>query len=353
MRLEGLSVAFVSSRCETSRMNTNDLYRLLRVNHVQAQGIVDTVSDPLVVLDSSLSVQAASRAFFDTFGVDGDETIGQPFYGLGNGQWDIPELRRLLEDVIPRSVAVINYQVEHDFPRLGRRTMLVTARTLQDDKPHSRTMLLTIVDATEQRRREDAKDLLFGEMRHRMKNLFGVAQSLARQTTTEGRSAEEYRDAFLGRFAALIDAEDLAFDEQEESSLQELLGRILSPYSSEPSHVVVEPGPNVLLKRRTITSLCLILHELATNAVKYGALSLWTGELRISWSLEDGERRLRFRWQEAGGPSVTAPAQTGYGTKLIKAIATYDLGADLNLDYAREGFRAEILIPLPNASPDA
>ncbi len=132
MRLAGLAVAFASSRCKIALMNTDDLYRLLRVNHVQAQGIVGTVSDPLVVLDSSLSVQAASRAFFDTFGVDSDETIGQPFYGLGNGQWDIPELRRLLEDVIPRSAAVINYQVEHNFPRLGQRTMLLTADPMSD-----------------------------------------------------------------------------------------------------------------------------------------------------------------------------------------------------------------------------
>jgi PAS domain-containing protein len=170
-------------------MNTDVFYRLLRTNHVQAQGIVDTVSDPLLVLDSGLSVQAASRAFFETFGVDSDETIGQPIYGLGNGQWDIPELRRLLEDVIPRSTAVINYQVEHNFPQLGQRTMLVTARTLRDAKQHSHTMLLTIVDATDQQRREEAKDLLFGEMRHRMRNFFGIAQALARQTMTEGLTA--------------------------------------------------------------------------------------------------------------------------------------------------------------------
>ncbi|WP_343611694.1 hypothetical protein [Novosphingobium sp.] len=81
---------------------------------------------------SSLSVQAASRAFFETFGVDSDDTIGQPFYALGNGQWDIPELRRLLEDVIPRSAALIKYQVEHNFPRLGQRTMLLTADPMSD-----------------------------------------------------------------------------------------------------------------------------------------------------------------------------------------------------------------------------
>ena len=94
------------------------------------KGIVDTVADPMLVLDGSLCVRSASRAFFETFKVDRYEIIGQHIYELGNGQWDIPELRVLLLDVIPKSTAVVNYKVEHDFPGLGRRTMLLTARTL-------------------------------------------------------------------------------------------------------------------------------------------------------------------------------------------------------------------------------
>lgn len=332
-------------------MNTDDLYRLLRTGHVQAQGVVDTVSDPLLVLDGSLRVQMASRSFFDTFQVDSDETMGQPLYELGNGQWDIPDLRRLLEEVIPRSTAVINYEVTHDFPHLGERTMLVTARTLQDPTRNTRTMLLSIVDATDQHRREIAKDLLFGELRHRMKNVFGVAQSIARQTTTEGRSAEEYRDVFLGRFAALIEAEELAFDEQDAGGLEQLLGRILAPYTIERSRVVIAPSPAIVLKPKTIMSLCLILHELATNAAKYGALSTAGGELRLEWVLEDDGRRLRFTWSEAGGPLVTAPSAPGYGTILIQATTTYNLRGELELDYAPDGFRAEIVIPLGGASP--
>jgi two-component sensor histidine kinase len=306
-------------------MNTDDLYRLLRTGHAQAQSIVDTVPDPLLVLDASLCVQAASRSFFDTFGVDSDETIGRPLYELGDGQWNIPKLRSLLEDVIPRSTAVINYEVEHSFPNLGLRTMLVTARTLHDPARNSRTMLLAITDATDQRRHDLAKDLLFGEVRHRMKNLFGVAQSIARQTTTEGRSAEEYRDAFLGRFAALIEAEDLAFNQQDESSLHDLMAQIFAPYSDERARVVIEPSPALVLKPRTIMSLCLVLHELATNAVKYGALSPLGGELRVHWLLEDGGRTLRLRWMESGGPPVSEPAFPGYGTSLIRATTRYDL----------------------------
>jgi PAS domain-containing protein len=97
-------------------MNLEDLYRLMRTEHVQAQGIVDTIGDPLLVLDGELCVQTANRAFYNIFKVSRDETIGQHLYELGNGQWNIADLRRLLEDVIPRSAAVLDYEVEHDFP---------------------------------------------------------------------------------------------------------------------------------------------------------------------------------------------------------------------------------------------
>ncbi|RWJ09320.1 MAG: histidine kinase, partial [Mesorhizobium sp.] len=167
-------------------MNMEDLYRLLRTGHVQAQGIVDTVAYPLLVLDESLCVQSANRSFFETFKVDRDETIGQHIYQLGNGQWDIPDLRLLIMDVIPKSTAVIDYEVEHDFPGLGRRTMLLTARTLFHPSSASHSLLLSIVDATDRYREDAAKDMQFGELRHSMKNLLAVAQSIARHTTTEG-----------------------------------------------------------------------------------------------------------------------------------------------------------------------
>ena len=107
-------------------MNLEDLYRILRTTHVQAQSIVDTVRVPLLVLDRELRVVAASRSFFEAFCVERDETIGRPLYELGERQWDIPDLRHLLEAVIPRSRAVEGYEVEHEFPHLGRRTMLST-----------------------------------------------------------------------------------------------------------------------------------------------------------------------------------------------------------------------------------
>ncbi|RUV75908.1 MAG: histidine kinase [Mesorhizobium sp.] len=331
-------------------MNMEDLYRLLRTGHVQLQGIVDTVVDPLLVLDEGLSVQNASRSFFETFKVDRDETIGQHIYELGNGQWDIPELRHLLSAVIPKSMAVINYEVEHDFPDIGRRTMLLTARTLHHPDNGSRSLLLSMVDATDRYRRDAAKDMQFGELRHRIKNLLAVAQSIARHTTTEGRSAEEYRDDFLGRFNALVQAQDIAFVEQDEPNLVALLERILAPYTANPDAIVIGPGVAVELDTRALQSLSLVLHELATNAAKYGALSVSDGQVRVSWRIEEGNCRLRLRWVESGGPPVTPPATTGYGTELIQSATTYSLGGQVELKYLVGGLETEIVIPLGSAA---
>lgn len=333
-------------------MNMEDFYRLLRTSHIQVQGIVDTVTDPLLVLDDSLCIQVASRSFFETFRVDRFDTIGRRIHELGNGQWDIPELRHLLMEVIPKATAIINYEVEHDFPDLGRRTMLLTARTLHHPDSGSHSMLLAIVDATDRHRRELAKDMLFGELRHRMKNMLGVAQSIARQTTTQGRSAAEYRDVFLGRFGALIAAENLAFSEQQEIGLRELLDLIFAPYFGNPDAVVIQPGPDIDPGPRIIMSLSLILHELATNAAKYGALSAPQGHVRIGWEIENGNK-LRLRWLESGGPRVQPPATVGYGTKLIGSTVTYSLRGTLEQDYAADGFKADIVIPLRgDSSPE-
>lgn len=334
-------------------MDTEDLYRLLRIGHIQAQGIVDTVPDPLLVLDEGLRVQAVSRSFLRVFKVERDDTVGRTFYELGDGQWNIPELRRLLVDVLPKASAIIDYQVEHNFPDLGRRTMLVTARTLHHPDGGSRAMLVSIVDVSERNRRDDAKDMLLGELRHRMKNLLAVAQSIARNTSTEGRSAKEYRDDFLGRFDALVEAQNLAFAEQEETGLAVLIERVLAPYTAIPEAVVIEPGAAVELQPRMMMSLSLILHELATNAAKYGALSAPGGKVHINWQVETAMHQLRLNWIERGGPIVKPPSATGYGTRLIDAAATHNLSGHIERHFEEMGLQSEIVIPLGDSAAPA
>ena len=328
-------------------MNFDDLYRLLRGARVQAQDIVDTIREPLLVLDEKLCVVAASRSFFETFCVDRDAILGRHLYELENGQWNKPDLRHLLEAVIHKSAAIEGYEIEHDFPHLGRRILRLNASKMLH--PNSTTLLLVLEDITDGRRKEQENELLLGELHHRVKNLFALVHALARQTEVEGRSSKDYRDAFLGRLDTLMRAHDLAFEAQATADLKELIGRILAPYA-HGTRITIEPGPWISLARRQVTPVCLILHELATNAVKHGALSAPAGQVRVGWQDShdkgDGGRRLALNWTEQGGPETRPPSGRGFGTRLIEFAATQELHGQAELIFAPQGLQAEIAFPI-------
>src|SRR5712671_4162258 len=120
-----------------------------------AQNIVDTVREPLLILDATLRVQSANRAFYQTFHVSSGETEGRLIYELGNGQWDIPDLRTLLEDIVPKSSVFNDFELEHTFPIIGRRVMLLNARKLRAGH-HGELLVLAMEDVTARKRAEEA-----------------------------------------------------------------------------------------------------------------------------------------------------------------------------------------------------
>ncbi len=120
-----------------------------------ALNIVDTVREPLLILDTTLRVRSANRAFYQTFQVSAEETVDQLIYELGNGQWDIPDLRRLLEDIVPKSSVFNDFELEHTFPVIGRRVMLLNARKLQAGH-HGELLVLAMEDVTVRKRAEEA-----------------------------------------------------------------------------------------------------------------------------------------------------------------------------------------------------
>jgi PAS domain S-box-containing protein len=202
-------------------------------------------------------------------------------------------------------------------------------------------------DITERRRAERERELRLDELRHRVKNLLAMVQALARQAGTEGHSAEQYRDAFLGRLEALAHAHDLAFGEKDDAGLATLVERILEPYAGALATVTIVAGPPVRLPAAKIQALALVLHELATNAVKLGALSVRLGRVGISWEIEArAPRRLLLRWQERDGPRVGPPVTRGFGTLLLERVATHELGGPTELSFVPEGLQATIAVLL-------
>lgn len=324
-------------------MTLEDLYRLLRAGHVQAQGIVDTLRIPVVVLDEALCVVNTNPAFLETFRVNRDDVIGQCFLRLGNGQWNSPELAELLRRVIPRATAVVDYEVVHDFPAIGKRTMLVSARRLVHPDNNSTLLLAAIDDVTDQRSREARQDILASEIRHRFKNFLSLVSSLARQSPADGVTAAEYRDTLLGRIDALADAELSVFDE-EKGDLSALLGRVTTPYGGRVS---LEECPPLQLAPRQAASLSMILHELATNATKYGALSVAGGRVVIRAHVSGGESpELHLEWRERDGPIMSTPPRPGFGSRLIQMIASQQLGGSAALRFEEKGLTAEVAFPL-------
>ena len=161
---------------------------------ILAESIIDTIREPLLVLHADLRVKSASASFYRFFRVTPPETEGRLVYELGNGQWNIPKLHKLLSDILPKNKVLEDFEVIHEFEDIGPRTMLLNARRID----HLQLILLAIEDITERKRAGERERILISELRHRVKNMLTIVQSLFVQTALYSPSVERLRDAFLG-----------------------------------------------------------------------------------------------------------------------------------------------------------
>ncbi|WP_311043980.1 PAS domain-containing protein [Rhizobium lentis] len=325
-------------------MLLEDLYRLMKTGHVQAQGIVDTMTQPVVVLDQNLCVTTANNAFIKTFEVERDDILSQNFFRLGNGQWDIPELRQLIASVIPRAAAVIGFEVKHEFPTIGQRTFLVDARRLVHPDNNSPNILVIFDDVTERRRHDAEMDFIVAEMRHRLRNLSAVVQSVVNNTRTDDPAVASFKEALLGRL-------DITFRAQEVAAiggLTEFEALLRGAVGATVWERLECSGPSVEFGSSKVLPVSMILHELGTNALKHGAASVPGGKIRVTWEMEAGPRDrtwLVCQWREEAGPPIHESVRQGYGTELIKGLAAH-MGGSVELNYPPSGFTATIKFPM-------
>ena len=269
-------------------------------------------------------------------------------------QWDIPELRQLLEAVIPKSTAVEGYEVEHDFPHLGRRIMRLDARRMFHPDHNGTTLLLAVEDITNGRRKEQEKDLLLGELQHRVRNLLALVHSLARRTGAEGRSGTEYRDAFLGRLGTLAEAHELAFEATTPPTW--------ASWSGHPGALRRRPGAGHGRGRAAGGPGPRAGHALVPDPARAGGQrGQARGAVRPRGA---GAGRLGERPGRGGGAAVAVfacagrskaarkygrrrPAgHRGFGTRLVEFATTHELHGQAELTFAPEGLRAEIAFPI-------
>ena len=226
-----------------------------------------------------------------------------------------------------------------------------TARIFSDEE---RALAITIARqlgfSIERRRAEQQRDLMVAELSHRVKNTLATVITIARRSFGKDVAVEEARRSFDGRIRALAQTHGrLAEANWSGVSIGELLSDELAPYRREDGRNVTLSGPAVNLDARQSIVLGMAFHELATNAAKYGSLSAKCGTVSVSWTVE--EARLRIVWSEQGGPAVAPPQRSGFGRLLLERALAADLRGEVQLDFAADGVRCTLSLPLDERPP--
>jgi PAS domain S-box-containing protein len=200
-------------------------------------------------------------------------------------------------------------------------------------------------DATEQKAHEEQIRLLMREVSHRAKNMLSLVQAIARQTVTP--DPEHFIERFTDRIQALAANQDLLIQGRQGVPVDDLVCGQLAHFSDLIGHKISLNGPNLRLNGIAAQAIGMALHELATNAGKYGALSMDAGHVDIVW-LADGDR-FKMRWTERNGPEVRPPARRGFGTTVIESMAKRALDGEVQLEYDPAGVTWYLTCPAANA----
>jgi PAS domain S-box-containing protein len=247
------------------------------------------------------------------------------------------------------------YSVEKRFLRSDGRVIWLSVRSSPVRDAGGRLLYLVRVvqDITERKNAEQRQRLLIDELNHRVKNTLATVQSLATQTARAAPTPSSFREGFEGRLIALSKAHDqLTIHHWESADLRQLLAGTLAPYAGAPGRVVLR-GEDIVLRPRAVLTLAMAVHELTTNAAKYGALSAPGGRIEIRWQTQKGEAdaqpQLQIDWLEEGGPPVVQPERRGFGSRLIESGITADLCGSATLTFATEGLRCTLIVPLQTA----
>jgi two-component sensor histidine kinase len=304
-----------------------------------AHAIIDTIREPLIVLDQDLRVVAASRSFYLTFKVNGDDTQGKLLYDLGDGQWDIPKLRLLLGKIVPEQGAMENYEVEHDFPVIGRRTMLLNARKVFYETGAHATILLGIEDITEKRILENEKDelirqkqVLLEELEHRVANSLQIIASIImlKARAVESEETRRHLQDAHNRIISVAAVQKHLHGTATKGVIE--MGPYLTTLCSALAQSMISDNRVVSIKfssrggsstSRNAESLGLIVTELVINSLKH-AFNETTkdGVINVAYDVSGTDWQLSVSDNGSGKPDgVFAQPKTGLGTGVVQALA--------------------------------
>lgn len=261
---------------------------------------------------------------------------------------DIGHTRKLFQEALHGSDDYSGeYRVRGTEPP---RWLAARGRVVERDAEGRPTLVFGVnYDITERRTAEESQRFLLRELNHRVKNTLATVQALASQTVRHAKDPRQFLDAFSQRLRALGVAHGLLSEHEWRGiGIRELARQELTPFQATGAPRITIAGPPALLTPDQALGLALVLHELASNALKYGALSVPLGKATLSWSIsgENPEKRLVLKWIESGGPKVSPPEHHGFGSILIRRSLAKVISSEVLHEYLPDGVQAEISMPL-------
>jgi PAS domain S-box-containing protein len=297
------------------------------------------------------SIIFANESFLALTGYDREEVLGQSFNFLmarGADQVALAQIARAFDGGADGS-AEINYRRKDG--SVFCAALLISP--VMDESGDVVEHFASFVDLTKQKHEQAQSTMMIDELNHRVKNTLSTVQSIVWQALRKDSEPKTIREAIESRLFALSRSHDLLSRENwKGAGLQDLVEAALEPFgvaNGGRSERFVITGKNIRLPANEALALGIAFHELATNAVKYGAFSSAAGSIALAWTIEptpDGDR-LILRWQEKDGPSITAPTRKGFGSRVLERGLPHELGGSAQLDYQAEGLICTINIPGP------
>lgn len=318
---------------------------LVRVNS-DLKNLLDSTKIATIFLDGDLKIKNFTAGMVDIFRLrEGD--VGRPITEItsrmtyGDPKSDLAsDVREVLRDltVIERDASIPDLNMSFVMRMRPYRTV---------DNVIS-GVVLTFVDITDRKKAEEQTAVLLAELDHRVKNILAVVNAVVGQTWKSSATPAAFKTAVEGRIAAIARTHGLVMQRGRigEASLNDIVKTELAPHDRAENLSV--SGDDIVLKSRAAMALAMAIHELASNAAKYGSLSTHGGHLSVEWATggDAADRTLHIMWTETGGPAVSKPTHSGFGSKLIEMSLVHELDAVVKREFLETGLRCVIDIPL-------
>ncbi len=313
------------------------------------ESLISHTPDLIYAFDLDYRFTFANRALLDMWDRTFEESVGKRLLDVGYEPWHAEMHEREIDEVVATKKSI---RGEVGFPHatLGWRVYDYIFSPVMNEAGEVEWISGSTRDITELKNAQDHLQLVLNELNHRVKNTLATIQSIAAQTFRKDAAREDLAADFEARLLGLSNAHNiLTRTNWESADLHALAAQALAPFQvdGDSSTRIEISGGSVELGPRAALSIAMALHELASNAVKYGALSSGRGQVDLTWSRDDGD--LLIEWRERGGPLVEPPASRGFGSRLIERGLARELDGTVDLEFHPSGVACHIRFPLAEA----